>query len=139
MNAMREELQAELELLQEAAKKHYDERQSHSPEFKMGDCIMVLCCNIQSNQPSTKLDYRRLGPFKVLGQVGKNAFRLQLPTSFLRLHPVFNVNLLERYTDPSEFGTCFNIAHPAIDPQLILAGENPLKIKKILNVHKVGH
>ncbi|SRR5258708_33833724 len=31
-----------------------------------------------------------------------------------------------------------DIAHLAADPQLSIAGENPLKIKKILDVHKVG-
>ena len=86
-----------------------------------------------------KLDYWRIGPFKVLHQVGKNAFHLELPAAFLQLHPVFNVNLLKRYTDPVEFGNCINVTHPAADVQLALAGENPLKVKKFLDMHKVGH
>ena len=38
-----------------------------------------------------------VGPFKVVRAVGRNAFKLDLPVA-LRVHPVFNVSLLRRYT-----------------------------------------
>ncbi len=63
---------------------------------------------------------------------------LLLPPSFSRLHLVFNINLLEQYTDPAQYAGHVNISHPSMDPQLMLAAENPLKIRKILDVQKSG-
>ena len=40
-----------------------------------------------------KLRPRYVGPFEVLASVGKNAYKLQLPSS-MAVHPVFNVSLL---------------------------------------------
>ena len=41
-----------------------------------------------------KLDHKRLGPFPVIGLVGKYACKLELPTS-MKVHNVFHVRLLE--------------------------------------------
>src|SRR5258708_39755141 len=103
-----------------------------------GDFVVVVSCNIQSTHPSGKLDFHKIGPFKILHEVGKNVYRLLLPPSFSRLHPVFNVNLLKQYTDPSQYEGRLNIAHPSMDPQLALARENPLNIRKVLDVQKIG-
>ena len=44
-----------------------------------------------------KLDYRYLGPFKVIKQRGKQAYELDLPTGMGRVHNMFYVSLLEPY------------------------------------------
>src|SRR5258708_10165077 len=137
LDSIKEELHVELDLAQESAKRHYDAKRMQSPEFKPGEFVMLLRRNIQSSRPSGKLDYRKIGPFKILHQVGKNAYRLLLPASFSRLQLVFNVNLLERYTDPAQYAGRLDIPHPAVDPQLTLAGENPLRFRRILDVHRI--
>ena len=38
-------------------------------------------------------------PFKVTAQVNPNAFRLELPPQYHRLHPVFNVDLLRPHRE----------------------------------------
>ena len=50
------------------------------------------------SRPSSKLDSKRLAPFKILEAVGESklAFRLDLLTS-MHIHPVFHVSLLELY------------------------------------------
>ena len=43
------------------------------------------------------MDYRRLGPFRIIGKINDVTFRLDLPPQ-LRIHPVFHSNsLLEPY------------------------------------------
>ena len=44
------------------------------------------------------MDYRRLGPFRIIEKINDVAFRLDLPPQ-LRIHPVFNSFLLEPYQD----------------------------------------
>ena len=54
--------------------------------------------NIKTTRPYQKLDSKFLRPFKILERVGNHAYRLELPPSMQRLHPVFNVVVLEDYT-----------------------------------------
>ena len=62
-------------------------------------------------------------------------YYLHLSQDFTRFS---KINLLEQYTDPSQYEGRLNIAHPSMDPQLALARENPLKIRKVLDVWKIG-
>jgi cytochrome oxidase assembly protein ShyY1 len=65
-----------------------------APVFKEGDLVWLDARNIKTRRPSTKLDHKRLGPFPVIGLVGKYACRLELPPS-MKIHNVFHVRLLE--------------------------------------------
>jgi len=49
--------------------------------------------NIQSNQPSKKLDNKRYGPFRIAKDIGLEVFQLELPEEWM-IHNVFNENLL---------------------------------------------
>lgn len=55
-------------------------------------------------RPLLKLDYCRIGPFRVIHMVRHNVVRLDLGSSYSRLHPVFNVSLLTPYVDPVSAG-----------------------------------
>jgi hypothetical protein len=50
-----------------------------------------------------KLDFKRLGPFKVDLPMGSNVYRLVLPKSLSFSHPVFHTSLLLPFVDPDLF------------------------------------
>ena len=57
--------------------------------------VLLSAKNIRLNRPSKKLDHRFLGPFRVVKPIGKQAYELELPERYSKLHPVFHVSLLE--------------------------------------------
>ena len=42
---------------------------------------------------------RQLGPFEIIEHVGRLAYKLPLPASMSKVHPVFHVSLLKRLQD----------------------------------------
>ena len=78
--------------------KWYDKKSNPAPPFKVGDLVMLDARNIKTRRPKKKLDFKKLGPFKVSKLIGSHACRLDLPAT-LRIHPVFHVTLLEPYRE----------------------------------------
>src|SRR6266513_2661864 len=64
------------------------------PPWKEGDKVYLRRKNIQTKRPSSKLDYTKLGPFKIRRKLSPVTFELELPKNS-RLHPVFHAALLE--------------------------------------------
>ena len=55
--------------------------------------------NIQSNQPSKKLNQKKYGSFRISKDIGLRAFQLELPEG-CAIHNVFNEDLLTRCNEP---------------------------------------
>jgi hypothetical protein len=64
--------------------------------------VLLLRKFIHSRCINAKLDYRYIGPFKVIEMVGENAVRLDIAKEYPKLHPVFNVSLVAKYHSPNE-------------------------------------
>lgn len=77
---------------------YFNTKRSVGPTLKKGDKVYLLRKNIQTKRPSSKLDHKKLGPFKIQKVVGPVNFRLALPKT-MNIHPVFHVSLLE-YAPP---------------------------------------
>jgi hypothetical protein len=65
LGEVQHDLMAELKLTQEWQKKHPDRQRKDHPNFKVGDKVWLLKKNIATTRPCAKLDYKRLGPFKI--------------------------------------------------------------------------
>ena len=65
-----------------------------APKFEVGDELWLLPKNLKMTQPSSKLDLKRLGKFRITKKVSSHAYKLQLLAS-MKVHPVFHVSLLE--------------------------------------------
>ena len=102
---------------------------SMEPLLKEGDKVYLLQKHIKTQQPSTKLDFKKLGPFEITKKIGPVNFKLKLLDKS-KLHPVFHVSLLEPVKGNTPIVT-------NEEPQL----ENKLKeykVKRILKERKRG-
>src|SRR5439155_17689089 len=64
------------------------------PSWKKGNKVYLRRKNIQTKRPSNKLDYTKLGPFRIRRKLSQVMFELELPKGS-RLYPVFHAALLE--------------------------------------------
>jgi hypothetical protein len=132
LKALRAEMANRLREAQRFQALYYDKKHKNY-EFRAGDSVWLIARNIRTRRPSKKLDFQRLGPYKVTQRIGNQAYRLELPANF-KIHNVFNVNLLE--SAPS---SAINGRTPAEPPPIELdpAGDQ-FEVEEILDsqVHR---
>ena len=86
-----EEAKSALRKAKEDMTRYYNQRRSPTPQYQVGDKVYLDASDIKTTRPSAKLSHRNLGPFPIQAKVGTHAYRLRLPPSLKRLHPVFHV------------------------------------------------
>jgi hypothetical protein len=101
--SVQETLQDNIHQAKEIQKKYFDNRNHKVPTYQAGDWVWLLQRNISTTHPSGKLDFERLGPFKVDLALRKDVYFLILPTSLSRVHPVFHTSLLLLFINPKTF------------------------------------
>jgi transposase InsO family protein len=129
MKTTLEEAKAALVKSKDDMTRYYNQKRIRAPEYNPGDKVYLDASDIQTTRPSKKLSHRHLGPFTVDRKVGNNAYKLRLPESMKRLHPVFNVvKLTPAPTDPI-------IGRRAPPPPLpeIIDGEEEWVVEEILD------
>jgi len=88
--------------------------------------VLLLPRNIRTTRPCKKLDYKKIGPFKILGRIGTSAYKLDLPAS-MRIHNTFHISLLELYNDnklPSQ--------RSEPPPPILIEGEPEYELEEII-------
>ena len=133
LERLHDELRAELKAAQDRQAIYYNQRAAESPKYQPGQLVWLLRRHIKSSRPSDKLDHRRLGPFPIERAISDSAYQLRLPSYLSRLHPVFNVSLLEPYSDPSDFHT-----HATPDPFPLADDPSSPSISQFLDCRKLG-
>ncbi len=75
------------------------DRHRRDLQFKVGDQVRVSTAHLSlPAQPSSKFRPRFLGPFTITHVISPVAYRLALPPSMARVHPVFHVSRLLPWT-----------------------------------------
>ena len=77
---------------------NYDKHRKPDPNLKSGDMVWFLPRNVKTTRPSKKLDYQKMGPFKIIKKVGTGSYKLDLPAS-MTIHNTFHISLIEPYED----------------------------------------
>ena len=81
-----------MEEAQKNMKRQFDKKRWNPQGLKVGDNVWLENKNIQSNQPSKKLDNKRYGPFRISRDIGLGVFQLELSERWI-IHNVFNEDL----------------------------------------------
>jgi len=104
MNGVRKNLRERLEGSVERMKKHYNKKRKAMEPLRKGEVVILNGQNIRAKHRCKKLEDEMLRPFEVLS-IGSNLqyCKLKLP-EWWKIHPVFNIDLLERYkgTNPKK-------------------------------------
>jgi Chromo (CHRromatin Organisation MOdifier) domain len=124
-----EEAKAALTRAQDDYTRYYNHHRVPAPVFKVGDKVWLDASDIHTTRPSTKLAHRRLGPYKIEKVVGRGSYRLHLPPSLSRLHPVFPVVKLTLATPDPITG---RRTDPPPPPELI-DGQVEHEVEEVLN------
>jgi hypothetical protein len=89
-------LQENIHEAQRRMARWYNAKFKEQPAVCVGDMVMIDARNFAKKRPSKKLDYKKIGPVKIVGLVRKRAVRVELPP-LMKPHNVFNVMALELY------------------------------------------
>ena len=81
-------------MVQEYIKRYYNQKVSKGLDFKEGDKVYLFTKNFKSKQPSKKLDYIKIRPFKIISKVMKVLYRLDLLLK-IKIYPVYYIAILE--------------------------------------------
>jgi hypothetical protein len=120
------ETKALIELAQARYKEQADKDRIEEPDWAIGDKVWLNRQHIETDRPTKKLDYRRLGPYEILEKIGSRAYKLKLPAS-MKIHDVFHVSMLEKVTADN-----FN-RQPIPLPPVIVNEQEEWEVEKILN------
>jgi hypothetical protein len=94
LKVFHEELVADLIFFMKKIALYYNEYRNIKPTLKEKNKIYLIRRNIQTKQPSTKLDHKKLGPFKIKRITGLVNYELVLPKT-MNIYLVFYISLLE--------------------------------------------
>ncbi|KAL5557043.1 hypothetical protein UlMin_039279 [Ulmus minor] len=88
-----------MEIAQNRQKLYADKRR-RPLEFEIGDLVFLKVAPFKGVirfGKRGKLNPRYVGPYEVLGRVGKVAYKLALPPNLASVHNVFHVSMLKKY------------------------------------------
>jgi hypothetical protein len=94
LKVFHEELTADLVFFTKRIILYYDTYRNIKPTLKEGDKIYLIQRNIQTKQPNTKLDHKKLRLFKIKKITGLVNYELVLPKT-INIYLVFHISFLE--------------------------------------------
>ena len=87
-------LHESVKLVQEYIKRYYNQKVSEGLDLKEGDKVYLLTKNFKSKQLSKKLNYIKMGLFKIINKVIEVLYRLDLLLK-IKIYLVYYIAMLK--------------------------------------------
>ena len=85
---LHQELTRDIEWMSLRFSLYYNSKKLEGPRLRERDQVYFLRRNVKITRPSDKLDYKKLGPFKIIRNIRDVSFELQFPL-IIRIYPIF--------------------------------------------------
>ena len=73
---------------------YYNKKRSEGPDFKKENKMWLLHKNFRNRQLSKKLDYIKLGLFRITAKISNLIYKLDLPAK-IKIYPVQHIAMLK--------------------------------------------
>ena len=126
MAQVTKEAQAALVKAADNMAQFYDSHQHEAQKYNVGNKVWLSSENMGTVCLAKKLDYKWLGPYVIEQVISRSAYRLKLPTSFSRIHPVFSLlcpfkgDLIAKHQEH----------HPPLPPPIVRMASKSMKSKR---------
>jgi hypothetical protein len=119
----------------EHMKSWYNRKRKAGPEYEVGDRVMITSKDLKTTRPTQKLADQNYSPFTVQEIIRQSAYKLNIPTSWVNIHNVFNESVLKRWTDPRFPSQMKEIAEL---PAIIIDGNKEWEVELIIKSQQSG-
>ena len=104
-------------------------------QFKVGDKVKLDTSDLKmADQPSRKLRDRYIGPLTVSKVITPVAYKLQLPISMSRVHPVFHISKLQPWREDAEHPNHVQQQKPIPAAKDYISGDDVFEVDHIYDV-----
>jgi hypothetical protein len=110
-------------------KSWYNRKRRAGPKYKIGEKVMITSKDLKTMRPMQKLANRNYGLFAIQEIIGQSAYKLDIPTSWVNVHNVFNKSVLKRWINPKFPFQMEEIAKP---PAIIIDGNEEWEVEFII-------
>jgi len=130
IKALQKETQMDIDFINERMAYYYNQHHGKEPELKKGDKVYLLQKNIQTDRPNQKLDFKKLGPYKVVTKKNRLNYEIEIPDN-KNFFNVFHISLLE--PAPKDVRLTTTIQPNIINPDDNNDNDQEWEIQKILD------
>ena len=116
LQALHQQLQSDIRFFNKRMELTANKKRIEGPILKEGDKVYLWRRNIKTKRQNSKLDFLKLGPFKIKSIKGPVNYELQLPKA-MRIHPVFHKSLLEPADANTPLETAVEIDESTLQPE----------------------
>ena len=89
-----DKLRTDLKLVRTHITLYSNKTKIERPTLKKGDSVYLIRKNIKTKRPNSKLDFKKIRPFKIFKKLSDINYHLLLPKT-IRIHPIFYIALLK--------------------------------------------
>jgi hypothetical protein len=92
---------------------------------------MITSKDLKTTRPTQKLANWNYSPFAIQEIIGQAAYKLNIPTSWVNVHNIFNKSILKRWVDPRFPSQTQEVAKP---PAIIIDGNEEWEVEFIVKL-----